>query len=116
VRVTACLAEGAAAFNRGAFFEAHDRWEDVWRSLDGPERGWVQGLIQVAAALHKLQGAHPQGCRRLLHKGLAKLAGAPAELQGYDLARLTSDATLLLEALETGAPPGLRLVLLRHGS
>ncbi|MBC7171883.1 MAG: DUF309 domain-containing protein, partial [Polyangiaceae bacterium] len=35
---------GCDAFNRGAFFEAHEVWESVWVATDGPGRASIQGL------------------------------------------------------------------------
>ena len=47
------LENGAALYARGEYFEAHEAWEELWLSLDGEPRLFVQGLIQVAAACHK---------------------------------------------------------------
>jgi hypothetical protein len=76
---------GTELFDRGAFFEAHEAWEDRWRVLpDGDERIALQGLIQIAAGLHKLfAAAAPEPAARLLAKGLAKLDGK--SLAGLDL-------------------------------
>lgn len=68
------LTPGRAAFDRGAFFEAHELWEEVWRELSGEERTAVQGLIQIAAALHHLQNGRPRPAARLLAKSLEKIS------------------------------------------
>ena len=70
---------GQTLFNSGKFFEAHERWEDVWRELDGEDKVFVQGLIQVAAALHKLT-VEPQaheGALYLIDRALQKIEGYP---------------------------------------
>ena len=83
---------GATLFDRGAFFKAHEAWEERWRvTIDDRERLVLQGLIQVAAALHKLlvMGA-PVAAARLFARGLAKLDASPPEFateHGFDLAR-----------------------------
>jgi predicted metal-dependent hydrolase len=97
--------EGRAAFNRGEFYEAHEHWEAVWDELDQPERRWVQAMIQIATGLHKLARHRPDVCRTLLGKALAKLEDAPAALDGFDLARLTAEASRVLAALERGERP-----------
>ncbi|HEY2734587.1 MAG TPA: DUF309 domain-containing protein, partial [Polyangiales bacterium] len=49
------LRAGASLFNDGRFFDAHEAWEDRWRAThDDTERRFLQGLIQIAAAFHKL--------------------------------------------------------------
>ena len=71
---------GAVLFDAGAFFEAHEAWEERWRiETDAKSRLCLQGLIQVAAAFHKLAviGA-PDAASRLLARGLAKLDACPA--------------------------------------
>jgi predicted metal-dependent hydrolase len=73
VILDAALEPGRAAFNRGAFFQAHELWEDVWRVATGAERELTQGLIQIAAGLHHLQQGRPRPAARLLARGLAKL-------------------------------------------
>jgi predicted metal-dependent hydrolase len=60
---------------RGAFFEAHEAWEGLWRvETDESRRRFLQGLIQVAAGFHKLFAMHSvDSASRLLAKGIAKL-------------------------------------------
>jgi hypothetical protein len=81
--VNDAFARGARLFDEGAFFEAHEAWEERWRvATDPAERDFLQGLIQIAAAFHKLLVKNsPASAARLLSRGLAKLdasaAGAP---------------------------------------
>lgn len=81
------LEPGRAAFSQGAFFDAHDLWEEVWRDLAvGAERTVVQGLIQIAAGCHHLHNRRPGPAARLLEKGLVKLsAGIPTAVLGSEL-------------------------------
>ncbi len=51
-------------------------WEEAWRLEEGLARTRLQGLIQVAAGLHKASIGQPKGCVRLLEAGLSRLAGA----------------------------------------
>jgi len=44
------LQEGLRRFHSGAFFEAHEHWESVWLTAQGPEKTFLQALIQVAAS------------------------------------------------------------------
>ncbi|MGO9836811.1 MAG: DUF309 domain-containing protein [Polyangiaceae bacterium] len=77
------------SFARGArLFEAHEVWEGRWRvATDKGERAFLQGLIQVAAAFHKLLVMKsPDSASRLLARGLAKLDAYPARVQEMDLA------------------------------
>ncbi len=82
------FARGARLFDFGEFFDAHEVWEERWRvATDKTERDLLQGLIQVAAAFHKLLVMKSaESASRLLAKGLAKLDACPARVQEMDLA------------------------------
>jgi len=77
------LVRGARLFDAGAFFEAHEAWEQRWLvETDTGARQFLQGLIQVAAALHKLVVVRsPDSALRLLARGLAKLDACPREVE-----------------------------------
>lgn len=96
------LARGVALFNEGAHFAAHEAWEDRWRAATDPdERRLLQGLIQVAAAHHKLRvQGKPESAARLLARGLAKLDACAADAGGLALADFR-DATRAWFAAES---------------
>jgi predicted metal-dependent hydrolase len=66
---------GARLFDAGAFFDAHEEWEARWLiEKDETNRRVLQGLIQIAAAFHKLIViGSADSASRLLAKGLAKI-------------------------------------------
>lgn len=79
---------GAELFDAGRFFEAHEAWEAHWLvEKDEPTRLLLQGLIQIAAAFHKLIDKQaPAPAASLFAKGLAKLDACPAGMEGLDIA------------------------------
>jgi len=98
------FAHGARLFDLGEFFEAHEVWEERWRvATDETERELLQGLIQVAAAFHKLLVMKSaESASRLLAKGLAKLDACPAHVQGMDLAAFRERLRACEKALAAG--------------
>jgi hypothetical protein len=59
----------------GKFFDAHEELELAWNSAEAETKILFQGLIQVAAGLHRLT-LHPEktdGAFYLLDRGLEKL-------------------------------------------
>jgi hypothetical protein len=65
---------GLRQYNAGCFYEAHETWETLWRSLPmGNNRQALQGLIQTAVALHHWQQGNPVGAKNLLTKAIARL-------------------------------------------
>ncbi|HKN47494.1 MAG TPA: DUF309 domain-containing protein [Candidatus Polarisedimenticolia bacterium] len=67
------LEEGVDLFNRGAFFQAHEVWEVIWRKNPGEPAYFLHGLIQIAAGFVKLLRGEPKGAAALLLKGARKL-------------------------------------------
>ena len=109
------LGRGAALFDAGEHFAAHEVWEARWRvSQDPGERRLLQGLIQVAAAYYKLfvQGK-PASAARLLSRGLDKLDACPASAGGLELAGFRAATRADLAALAAGRLEPTAFVKLR---
>ena len=77
---------GADLFNRGAFWEAHEIWEGVWREREEDSRIFFQGIIQAAAAYHLVFSARRYtGALNNFSKALTKLALFPDTFLGLDV-------------------------------
>ena len=109
------LAPGRAAFERDAFFEAHELWEVVWRDEAHPVmKAFLQGLILVAAGMHKLEKmGSVAGAVRLLQNAGARLAEVPEGTGGMaigllrsDIARATSELERLSSEGSSASPEG----------
>jgi uncharacterized protein len=98
--------EGLLQFNAGQFFEAHESWEAVWLRAPEPDKTFLQGIIQVAAAFHHYSRGNCRGARSLLAAGLGRLSRFPAVHRGIDLAALRAEAHTWSAALTAGSIPG----------
>lgn len=76
---------GILFFNEADFFEAHEVWEDLWQECAGPERRFIQGLIQVAVGLLHFSNGNLRGAIKLYHSSRAYLDGYPSPYLGLDL-------------------------------
>src|SRR5438874_12872865 len=110
--------EGIKLFNSGEFFEAHEVLEDVWCAAPAAEKRFLQGLIQVAVALHhhskenrvgarsllararcnlsaleKFPRTHPDSLKDCAAPAPAKIAPRPGFLLSDDVTRLQLDST-----------------------
>jgi predicted metal-dependent hydrolase len=97
--------EGLEHFNRGRFFEAHESWEEIWLPAAEPEKTFLQGIIQVAAAFHHHQRGNRAGTKSLLRAGLKKLERFPSQHRGIQLEKLRAAARRWLGALTAHAEP-----------
>jgi predicted metal-dependent hydrolase len=79
--------QGVDCFNRGEFYDAHEVWEDVWRSNLPEPRTLLQGLIQVAAGMHQILDLHRKiGPRNTLAKAVGHLVPYAPTALGLDVA------------------------------
>jgi uncharacterized protein len=95
---------GIVLFNRAKFYDAHEVLEDVWRPVVGPERLFLQGLIQVAVALHHHSTGNLAGCRSLLGRAARNLSGYPNLFCGLHLPPLRESLEAWQSALDEGRP------------
>lgn len=110
--------EGFDHLTNGAFWDAHEAWEEIWSLLpDSPARESVQALIQIAAACHKIDQAvsrEPASMQRGMgalietandHLNRAREPGFPRP--GFELTApqdTLKDLAKLLEDWRSGAP------------
>ena len=103
--------QGFALLRQGAFWDAHEAWEEIWSLLpESSARHALQALIQIAAAGHKLhQATHrdpanmQRGMTTLLDTATAHLEQArqsTAPLPGFDLAALEQALNSLAQLLK----------------
>lgn len=99
---------GTRLFNQGAFFEAHEVWEERWRiEADRTSRRLLQGLIRIAAGLHKLVVVGDRAsASRLLARGLAKLDGCD-DVAEFRVGMVACANTLALGHLNLSTIPRL---------
>jgi hypothetical protein len=102
------LRTGARRFDAGAFWQAHEIWEDAWRDAVEPgERRRLQGLIQVAAAFHQLVVLNnADAAVRLLTRALAKLQPAVPDPAAHGLARFCAEVAAYQRGLAAHDPSG----------
>jgi len=108
---------GVDLFNLGYWWEAHAAWEALWQTRrEEPVGAFLQGLIQVAAALVQYRAGRREGARKVASKGLSHLRrlssglgtsaeGVPTTYMGVDIGRF---ADAVERFLGLGKPGGGR--------
>lgn len=105
----AILTDARELFNSGAYWEAHEALETVWRSIitEGHRdaaRVW-QGMIQAAAALLHLRRGNRHGVRVVGQAALEKLAGPERSDVEFELVNFRAQLARALAG--EGDPPRL---------
>jgi predicted metal-dependent hydrolase len=93
---------GVQLFNAGDFFQAHEALEDAWRETNGDERLFVQGLVQVAVALHHFRGGNMAGAHGVLRRALRNLESYPPHYAGVDVTALRRELEPILKCAAAG--------------
>lgn len=99
----AAFSRGMRQFNSREFWHAHESWEILWLAAPKPDKTFLQGIIQVAAAFYHHQKQNHEGMHSLMRRGLAKLEEFPA---GYHELRLEDLRRALREWLAAAARGG----------
>jgi predicted metal-dependent hydrolase len=85
------LREGVRLFRSARFFEAHEAFEEVWRSTTPEPKDLWQGIIQVAAGMHHfVDRSRPDVAARVLGKGRRRLEAYPDVVCGLAVAELVA--------------------------
>ncbi|MEJ2365707.1 MAG: DUF309 domain-containing protein [Deltaproteobacteria bacterium] len=94
-------------WDKGLFFEAHERLESAWQEASGENRMAIKGLIKAAGVYVHMEQDHEEAAKTLATKALALL-------QEHRLALApTLDLRELLERLKRRDP--VPPLLLNHG-
>ena len=98
--------------NFAYWWEAHEAWEGLWQLTDkrGEQAQFLQGLIQVSAALLKRHMGSPEGVRVLFGEAVGRLAGVAAAHPRYMGLDLPDYLGQIAACRAGGPPPMIRLV------
>lgn len=101
---------GVDLYNFAYYWEAHEAWEGIWKStgrVDLPGR-YLQGLIQLTAAMLKREQRQASGMHKLAQAGLAKLnhvAAANSHYCGVNLPEFIGRLQSILTARDLATWP-----------
>ena len=102
---------GILCFNERDFFEAHEVWESLWMELAGPERRFVQALIQAAVALYHFNNGNLRGAVKLFQSSRDYMNKFAPIYWGLDIAGFWRQMEYCfdeaLKAADPAAPPEL---------
>ena len=88
---------GVRLFNQGRYFTAQQVFEESWQATPGPERSFLEALVQLAAGMHlRTRRGAMQGAEHLL--GSSTCAGL-----GLKLRNITPDYKLCSHVAFRGA-------------
>ena len=78
---------GLKLFNDKNFYDAHEKWEDLWSDYYLKDRLFIQGLIQLSVSFVHLKNNNMNGAKSLLNKCKQKFEGFNIQ-RGIDVKKL----------------------------
>lgn len=81
-------------------------WEEIWLAENEPERTFLQGLIQIAAAFHHYRQGNSEGAESLLAAGIVKITRFPHDYHGLAVENLRVAAKWWARRLGESKNPG----------
>jgi predicted metal-dependent hydrolase len=83
---------GVRLFNFGRYLSAQQVWEDAWRTAAAEDRAFLEGLVQLAAALHlRTRRGATRGAVHLLSQALIVLEECRPRAHGLDVDALVAE-------------------------
>ena len=97
---------GIDLFNHQFWWEAHEALEPLWRVAGRESRDglFLQGLIQVAAALLRHSMDPTEAALAKMEEGIDKLCQVPDRFLGIDVPALVADVRAFLDDRRAEAP------------
>lgn len=91
---------GVLAFNRGAYYQQHDLFEELWVASEGPIRDLYRAILQVGVAYYQLERGNFRGALKMLQRSVQWLYPLPDTCQDLDVAALRRDSYAVRAALQ----------------
>ena len=98
--------KGLQAFNRQAFYDAHEYFEDAWRSSPLEEREIYRALLQISGGFYRLTQDRPAAALKFFDRAEEWLSPFPSPFMNLDVDALRSWLADLLIALNDSDPSG----------
>jgi len=99
--VPRAVASGVRQFNHRRYLAAQETWEAAWRDAAGADRGFLEGLVQLAAGLHlRTRRGATRGAVHLLSQALVTLDDYRPATHGVDVDGALTDVGAYVDWLK----------------
>jgi uncharacterized protein len=92
--------QGVTQFNQGQFYDCHDTLEALWMEAPQSEKGFYQGILQIAVSLYHLDNQNWRGAVILLGEGINRLSRYQPQYGQIDVEEVIAQSAELLNALQ----------------
>jgi predicted metal-dependent hydrolase len=91
---------GVDQFNQQQYYACHDTLEALWIEADQADKGFYQGILQIAVALYHLSNQNWRGAVILMGEGIHRLHSYPPVYGGVNIESFVIQASHLHQWLQ----------------
>lgn len=99
---------GVEQFNQREYYACHDTLEAIWMDAATINKGFYQGILQIAVGLYHLTNLNWQGAAILIGEGIHRLNYYEDSYGGINIAELVDQANDWLTALQQSGPENIQ--------
>lgn len=96
--------KGLQAFNRQAFYDAHEYFETAWRNSPLDEREFYRSLLQISGGFYRLTEDRPTAAYKFFDRARFWLRAFPPQFKSMDVDALQVWLDDLIKILAEGRP------------
>lgn len=95
------LEAGITLHNAGAYFEAHEELENLWKPASATDRAFFHGLILISGGCYHFRERNWVGARALLRRGIEEFRDVPTDTyRGVAVGKLITDVEQVLSGID----------------
>ena len=95
---------GLQCLNQGAFYEAHEYFEDAWRQTSDGSREFFRALLHVSGGFFRLEQGRAAAAHKFFNRALHWLQNFPIGYLGFDVLTIKRFVENLLMKINDGTP------------
>jgi hypothetical protein len=105
--------EGATFFNQYKYYNAHIKWEQIWKNGSELERSEIKGFIQLTGAILNTKSTKISSGKYLFKKSLSNISSSLVIPEWIEIDALLAsilDCTAHLEEKPYELLPGIKII------
>ena len=95
--------KGILFFNKKEFYNAHEKWEELWTEYKLKDPKFIQGMIQFSVGYFHFSNSNPKGAVGLLSKSIKKLTPfIESDILKIDIGEIVENSYKCIERINRG--------------
>jgi uncharacterized protein len=97
---------GLELYNQGAFYQAHEYFEDAWRETPDKSREFFRALLHMSGGFFRLTQDRPTAAKKFFNHALRWLGEFSSPYLGFDIHALSIELESLIKTIDQNKKAG----------